>query len=171
MNQRAAELRRAFDRSFAHVPTVAAVTVENLLGIRIGPNPFALRLAEVGGLFADKRITGLPSSVPSLLGIAGFRGAILPVYDLRVLLGLARAAAPRWLIVTAGTPIGLAFDQFDGHLRVLPEAIAQKARLEVSERHVREVVQADVVRSIVHVASVLESIRSQVRRDAPQKKE
>jgi len=35
-------------------------------------------------------------SVPELLGIMGFRGAMVPVYDLRALCGYAAGAAPRW---------------------------------------------------------------------------
>src|SRR5215218_10100104 len=89
---RAAELREAFDRSFAQLATSEADVVESLLGIRIGTDPYGLRLGELSGLFADKKITRLPSPVSELLGIAGFRGAVLPVYDLGMLLGCPRAA-------------------------------------------------------------------------------
>jgi len=44
-------------------------------------------MAEVSGLFADKKVTRLPSPVSELSGIAGLRGAVLPVYDLAMLLG------------------------------------------------------------------------------------
>ena len=56
MHERADELRRAFDRSFAVAPIDEQTTAaaENLLAIRVGPHPYVLRLAEVSGLFADK---------------------------------------------------------------------------------------------------------------------
>ena len=84
---RVTELRDAFDRSFAQAPSTEAAAVENLLAIRVGAHPYALRMAEVSGLFADKKVTRLPSPVPEFSGIAGFRGVVLPVYDLAMLLG------------------------------------------------------------------------------------
>ena len=169
MNEGADELQQAFDRSFALAPNTEADAdaVENLLAVRVGSRTYALRLAEVSGLFVDKKITWLPSPVSELLGIAGLRGTVLPVYDLGMLLGCPRAAAPRWLLVTAAQPVGLAFDGFDGYLRVRLEAIVPEVRAEARERHVREVVQAiDLVRPLVSMASVLASIKNRASHDA-----
>jgi chemotaxis signal transduction protein len=160
MNERADELRQAFDRSFAQAPNTDTAIVENLLAVRVGSHPYVLRLAEVSGLFVDKKITWLPSPVSELLGIAGLRGTVLPVYDLGMLLGCPRAGAPRWLLVTAATPVGLAFDGFDGYLSVRPEAIVPEVRAEARERHVREILQTEVARPIIHLPSVLETIRN-----------
>src|SRR4051812_7736160 len=80
-------LKRAFDGSFAAAPQRRDADTEDFLAIRLGCDPYALRLREIGGLFADRRISALPSGIVELLGIAGFRGTILPVYDLRMLLG------------------------------------------------------------------------------------
>ena len=52
-----------------------------------GAQAYAIRLSEIAGLHADKKITRVPGSHAALRGIAGFRGAMLPVYDLHVLLG------------------------------------------------------------------------------------
>jgi purine-binding chemotaxis protein CheW len=166
MSDRAAELRDAFDRSFAQPSNAGAEAVENLLAISIGVDRYALRLADVSGLFADKKVTWLPSSVSELRGIAGFRGSVLPVYDLGMLLGYPRAAAPRWLVVTPLTPVALAFEGFDGYLNVRREAIVSEARAEAREGHVREVVQAaDRVRPVISLTSVLEWIRHRASRD------
>jgi purine-binding chemotaxis protein CheW len=168
MNGRALELRQAFDRSFSLTPKTEAdaAIAQNLLAIRLGPHAYALRLAEVSGLFVDKRITWLPSPIQELLGVAGLRGALLPVYDLGMLLGYARAAAPRWLLVTAGVPVGLAFDGFDGHLSVPAGSIATEVRSDAAGRHLREVVQAiDLPRPVLSLASVLESIRNRAPRN------
>lgn len=165
---RAAELREAFDRSFAQAPTTEAAIVENLLAIRIGSHPYALRLADVSGLFADKRVTSLPSPVSELLGIVGLRGTMLPVYDLGLLLGSPRAVSPRWLLVAAATPVGFAFDAFDGHLRVSPDVIGPAAW--TADYHVPEVVQAvGIVRPLISVASILESIKRRVARHGLEK--
>jgi purine-binding chemotaxis protein CheW len=121
---RAAALRARFDRSFAEPPRGAAAATEDLLAIRLGGAPYALRLAELAGLFADRKVAPLPSAVRELLGVAGFRGAIVPVYDLRLLLGCTATAPPRWLVIAAQLPVGFGFDVLEGHLRVSADAIA-----------------------------------------------
>jgi purine-binding chemotaxis protein CheW len=97
--------------------------MHDLLAVGIGSERCAIRLSEVTGLFVDRRITRIPAGHPALLGIASFRGAIAPVYSLLTLLGHSGIQSPRWLIVAALAPIALAFDQFDGHLRVPAAAI------------------------------------------------
>jgi chemotaxis signal transduction protein len=141
-SSRAAELRDAFDRSFTQAPSPEAGAVENLLAIRLGANPYALRLSDVSGLFADKNTTWLPSPVPELLGMAGIRGTVLPVYDLGMLLGCPRAAAPRWLVVAAGAPVALAFEAFDGYMSVRAGGIEQQ------------------VQTVIDLHSILEQIRN-----------
>ena len=163
---RVAELREAFDRSFAQAPSTEATPVEHLLAIRIGADPYALRMSEVAGLFADKKVTPLPSAVSELVGIAGFRGAVLPVYDLGMLLGCPRTGAPRWLVVTAVTPVALAFDAFDGYVGVRSAAIVPASSANARDRHVREAAQfVDLVRPLISLASVLEWIRNRASRD------
>jgi len=161
-NARVGAMRTAFDRSFALAPgaQIGAAAVENVLTVRLGPHPYALRLADVSGLFVDRNVTWLPSPVAELLGIAGLRGTILPVYDLGMLLGHRRAAAPRWLLVAAATPVGLAFDGFDGYLSVRREAIVPASRGETLEPYVREMLRAEITRSVIHLPSVLEAIRN-----------
>jgi len=139
---RVAELRDAFDQSFARAPSPDTGAVENLLAIRIGANPYALRLTDVSGLFADKKVTWLPSPAPELLGMAGIRGTVLPVYDLGMLLGCPRAAAPRWLVVVAATPVALAFEAFDGYLSVRAEGIERQ------------------LQTVIDLPSVIEKIRN-----------
>jgi chemotaxis signal transduction protein len=163
--ERSTELRRAFDRSFAEAPVTRATELDDLLEIRVALDAYAIHLDQVTGVFADKPITSLPGSFPELLGIAGFRGAIVPVYDLRTLLGYPRGESQRWLILTAGeTRIALAFDLFEGHTRVARTAIAEEDAGETQRHHVREVVRtATHVRPIVHLPSILEVIRKRAR--------
>jgi chemotaxis signal transduction protein len=159
--ERSTELRRAFDRSFSEAPIVRTAELDDLLDIRVGLDPYAIHLDQVTGVFADKPVTPLPGSFPELLGIAGFRSAIVPVYDLRILLGYACGGSQRWLILTAGqTRIALAFDQFEGHTRVARAAIAEEGGEETQRHHVRGVVRtATHVRPIIHLPSILEVIR------------
>jgi purine-binding chemotaxis protein CheW len=161
---RAARLRDAFDRSFAEPRAADARLGEDLLAIRIAAEPHALRLSEIAGVFADRRITPLPGGFPALLGIAGFRGAIVPVYDLPALLGHRPGAALRWLAMAAAAPVAFAFAVLDGHLRVAPDAIIGHDDGEHQRRHVRFFARtAGLVRPIIHLPSVLDAIRGQLR--------
>lgn len=167
---RAAELRRRFDRSFAEPPRGRPAATVDLLAIRLGGEPCALPLAAVAGLFADKKFTRLPQAVPECLGIAGFRGSVVPVYDLRALLGGgAGGAPPRWLVVAAGSPVALAFDAFDGHLRMPLDALAPLRPGESARPHVRELTYASAaevpLRSLIDLESVVAAIRQRARRD------
>lgn len=166
------ELRRDFDRVFAEAPASNTTPYDDLLGLTVGGNPYAVRLSHVGGLYSDRKVTWLPGSAPELLGLLGLRGAIFPAYDLRRLLGYARdAVVPRWFFVMADAPAVLGFEQFDGHLRVPRESIrAAHGSASDGQRGIREVVHAgDLVRPIVHVPSVFETITALARRTASPK--
>ncbi|BCY12301.1 chemotaxis protein CheW [Actinoplanes sp. L3-i22] len=112
-------LRADFDRSFA-VPlrTLDDDAVE-LLAVGVGGRAYAMRLSQTSGLYPDRPVTPLPTSVPALRGLAGFAGVVVPVYDLAALLGHPIADEPRWLVLAGGTPpLALAFHQLDHHVRV-----------------------------------------------------
>ena len=65
----AAVLRRLFDDSFAAAATVESARLEGLLAIRLGSDPYALRLSEIAGLHAGVKIVPVPSANAQLLGI------------------------------------------------------------------------------------------------------
>ena len=118
VSRQAAALRRAFDRSFAEPARPPLAHTTDLLAIRLGNDPWALPLTDIAGLHTGKRITPLPGGPPSLLGIAGFRGNVVAVYDLPALIGLAPLTALRWLLVAAQRRVAFAFADLDGHMRV-----------------------------------------------------
>jgi chemotaxis signal transduction protein len=155
--QRSAELRSAFDRAFASPVHPDTTVKQDLLAVRVGPEPCAMRLLEIAGLFVDRRITRIPTEETALVGIAGFRGTILPVYSLPILLGHPQTQTPRWLVVTANGAIALAFDLFEGHLRVAADAILP--RQSQTHSHAREFIRStDVVRPVLHLASIIEGL-------------
>jgi purine-binding chemotaxis protein CheW len=168
---RAEELRTAFDRAFAEPPAAATGSTEvDFLAFRAGPEPYAVRLAEVGGIYANRKIVKLPGGPAAQLGVAGFRSIVMPVLDLSLLLGHQAAGTPRWLMVAAGTPLALAFEVFDGHLRLPPSAIVSRENADggQSHQHVREFVQMrDAIRPVVQLASVLEAVRRAMSRSDP----
>jgi purine-binding chemotaxis protein CheW len=151
-----ADLRRAFDRSFAEPRENGKDLVEDLLGIGVAAEPYALRLADIRAVVADRTPIGLPGTDSRLLGVAGLRGSIIPVYDLAVVLGHPPVTAPRWLVVTAARPsVALAFPTLDGHLRVARDAIAEPAGDE-TEDPVRRSFMAAVVRTPAGVRAVID---------------
>jgi chemotaxis signal transduction protein len=128
LGRRAADWRLDFNRSFAAARQTEIAQMVDLLAIRVGTEACALRLSAISGLYADKKITNVPGGTAALIGIAGFRGTILPVYSLRGLLGRARsvAEASRWLVVAADAPVAVAFEGFECHLRIAGEAVLQQ---------------------------------------------
>jgi chemotaxis signal transduction protein len=119
VRHRLARLREDFDRSFAEPARRHDADFAELLAIRSGGRPYALRLSQTSGLHCDRPVTALPGPQAALLGVAGFSGAIVPVYDLAVLLGHPGPERPRWLVLAAGSPpLALAFHDLDGHVRV-----------------------------------------------------
>ena len=68
---RAEQLRRSFDASFARAHATDERASDRLLAVRVGDDPYALRLAQVLALHADRKIVPIPSTAGGLLGIAG----------------------------------------------------------------------------------------------------
>lgn len=159
ISQRARELRQAFDHTFAaplHLDTTIKV---DLLGIAVGGRNCALRLSDIAGLFAGKKITRVPGGGAALRGIAGFRGSVLPVYDLEVLLGHPSVGTAPWLIVASAAPVALAFEAFVGQLRVKPNEIVPQASRQEMANFARELVRTEsFIGPVLHLPSVLETI-------------
>lgn len=155
---RVSTLRTAFDRSFAEPPRLDLTPMDDLLAVRIGDDVFAIRLSEITGLHADKKITRVPGGDPALLGIAGFRGAIHPVYGLTLLLGRHAETAPRWLVIAAAAPVALAFDGFDGYVRVASETIRPRDASAKDQPYARDFVPIQQrVRPVLHLSSILDA--------------
>ena len=154
-------LRQEFDRSFAQAPRLETEPPENFLAVRVGGDAYALRVAEIGGLFTDRRIMPLPTPMPALLGVAGFRGQIAPVYDLAALLGYARQTAPRWLIMARRRePVALAFDVFDAHFSAFSASIIATEGRDAARLHLGSAVRiGDATRPIIQLQSLLDDIQ------------
>lgn len=164
LSSTAISLRQAFDDAFVQPARADTVPQDDFLAIRVAGDAHALRLTDISSLLPLKAVTRLPSPLAGLLGVTGFRGAIVPMYDLGVLLGYPAGETARWMVVTAGATIGLAFGAFDGHLRCPRETSAQPTSTEPSRAHVREVLRsADALRPVVSVVSLVEAIQGLAR--------
>jgi chemotaxis signal transduction protein len=125
-------LRREFDRSFAAPASVGAEDTLDLLALRIGGDAYAVLLTDVTGLLVDRRIVPVPTNVPEFVGLIGMRGGVVPVWSLGALLGYgADRETPRWMMLVGdrggGQVLALAFERFDGHLRVPRARLSERA--------------------------------------------
>lgn len=161
MSDHASELRRQFDLAFASPPADVARELEEVLAIRVAGEPYALRVLEIGALIADRPIVAIPSSAPHLLGIAGIRGGLVPVFGLASILGHERGAdAPRWMVTYGrAEPIALAFSELEGHL-ALPRSQVHGAEHPRADRpYLREVAHtAGGVRAVIDVPLLVAAI-------------
>ncbi|WP_432972246.1 chemotaxis protein CheW [Dactylosporangium sp. CA-233914] len=167
-----AGLRAEFDRSFADPPRTEVAGHDDLLAIRAGGVRYALRLRQAAGLFPDRPVTRLPGPLGALLGVAGFRGAIVPVYDLAAVLGTRGTPAgddlPRWLVLAAGSPpVALAFEALDGHLRIPSEGLVEETEGHGPHGCLRGIVPLpDGARPIIDVPAVRTAIEAAAGRSA-----
>ena len=166
-------LRDAFDRSFAEERGTAAPPAEDLLLLQVGGDPHLVRMAEISALYADHKIVPVPTASPELLGIAGFRNGAAPIFDLRLLLGYPAGPAPRWLVLArAAQPVGLAFDRYEGHVRIDREQLSSTTVDNPVRPNVRGAVQVGaVIRPAIHIASVLEAIARRFSSGRPPRSE
>jgi chemotaxis signal transduction protein len=156
VGDKARVLRETFDAGFAGLPAERTDASENYLGIRIGGDAFALKLAEITGLFAGRQIVSLPAPYAEILGVVSLRRQIVPVYSLRAFLNYpVSEAPPRW-IALAGAAVGFAFDQFDFHARLAREQISV-GRTERGHIHSVAII-AGTQRPIISIPSILETI-------------
>lgn len=170
-------LRQEFDASFAKAPETAARQVENLLAVRIGEDHYALRLAQIAGLYKDRFVVPMPTPVPDLLGLAGFRGQTVPVYDLARLLGYGRGSTARWLVVVKWrSPLALPFTGLDGHRIVGPDQLvsapsdAAPDSDDVPWRYARDALEdAGGMRPILDLTLVMAAIDRRVQAARPHK--
>ncbi len=110
----------------------AAAASGQYLTFFVGDEQFAAAAADIAEVFRRPRITRVPNGPPSLLGLAGLRGAPAPVVSLARLLGRDEqiSAASRLLLLAGEQVIGLAVDRV-GALAALPaetDAAAQGRR-------------------------------------------
>jgi chemotaxis signal transduction protein len=162
MWERLGALRASFDRSFADPPREQVVQFQDLLAIAVAGRRYALRLSQSAGLFPNRQVTVLPGPISALLGVAGFRGSIVPVYSLAAVLGQPPQPDSRWLVLAAGAPaFALAFEELDGHLRVPGDEIIEERVGHGPRGCLRGIVQRpEGARPIVDVAAVRAAIQA-----------
>lgn len=160
---RAAQWRAAFDHAFATAPAEQATVLHDFLAVRAGTSGYALRLDEIAGLQPLRGLAPYPGAHRGLLGLATFRGDVLAVYDLGALLGhraVTAGRAPAWWAVPRQAPVGLAFDAFERHLRLPPEALVQAGAAGAAEPGAQALRVDGLLRPIVSVQTIVQNIRA-----------
>lgn len=157
LQNKAAELRNAFDRTFAAAAVRADTALfDDFLAIRLRDDPHVLRLDCVARLLPLRSLTRFPSATPHWLGLAGVAGDVVPVYDMGLLLGYPAGAMLRWMAVCRAAPVALAFDVFEGQFRHQREADSPGEGSPGGE----VLRTAGQVRPVVPVDEVIETIKS-----------
>lgn len=125
LDERVHALRREFDGAFALPPPVEPPRAEEVLTLRVGGAPCAVRLADLAALRAHRAPTPLPGAPPGLLGVDAEGARLLAVFDLAALLGRP-AGDLRWQIVPrADGEIALAFTALEGLETMTADARAE----------------------------------------------
>jgi chemotaxis signal transduction protein len=158
----AEELRREFDAAFAAAPAPARPGAIAFLALRVGTEPFAVRLLDTAGLVPARKLVHVPSAHPALLGITGLRGAIVPVFSLAALLGRRGVAedAP-WHLACGreGGRIALAFTRYEGHVAAEASAVRDAGGARAADDHVVELLSTGgELRPVIGIRSLLASI-------------
>jgi chemotaxis signal transduction protein len=174
VENRAAELRQAFDLSFALPPPQAAQEVEDLLAIRVAGDPYAIRLRDIAAMVAGRRVVPVPAAALDLLGLAGIRGGVVSVFGLASILGYGQApGSPRWMIL-CGTeePIALAFSDFEGYLRLPKSSIHTDENPRATRQYVNQVASTEAgARAVISIPLVVATIRNRIGHSRPTKEQ
>ena len=174
VESKAAELRQAFDLSFALPPPQELVEVEDLLTIRVAGDPYAIRLRDIAGMVAGCKVVPVPAVTPDLLGLAGIRGGVVPVFGLASILGYGPApGSPRWMILCgAEEPIALAFSDFEGYLRLPKSSLHADENLRTTRQYVKQVASTEGgARAVIGIPLVVAAIRNRIGQNRPAKEQ
>ena len=165
VESKAAELRQAFDLSFALPPPQASQEVEDLLTIRVAGDAYAIRLRDIAGIVAGRRVVPVPAVTLDLLGLAGIRGDVVSVFGLASILGYGQApGSPRWMILCgAEEPIALAFSDFEGYLRLPKRSLHADENLRATRPYVNQVASTETeARAVIGIPLIVATIRNRI---------
>ena len=152
-----ADIRRAFDASFAAPVAETTAELVELLVIKIAGETHLIRLGEITGLVPAGKIVALPSRSPAVLGVIGVRGNLVPVLSLASLLGYGSIRETTGWLVLCGPPgdtLALAVARLDGTLAIPPSAIC--AAEQAANAHATEIARTGSgTHAVISVPSLL----------------
>jgi purine-binding chemotaxis protein CheW len=160
--ERAAELREAFDRSFALPLADAPETGQMFLILGVGAERYVMAIDTLLGIEHHRKIVPLPLRAAGLLGLAGFRGQLAPVFSLASLLGSAGGPEmPTWLAFCKGpTPVAIAFDRLEGAVRFAGAEVHAAEAKGSPPRLTKQMVRVGSnILSVIDVPSLIEAAK------------
>jgi chemotaxis signal transduction protein len=166
LERRLAELRRAFDASFEEPARTQEIEHEDMLAIQIDGGRFAVRVGELAGVHACRKIVPLPGAQVGLLGLVGIRGRLVAAYRLADLIGPGSSdGRPRWLLICRpDNQLGLAIEGLDAYLRIPKADVHPVQGDETLGEHVIDVIRhGGVARGVLSVRSILGAITRRAR--------
>lgn len=108
--------------------TLSADGMLQLVTFRLGPEEYAVDVADVQEIVRLTAITAVPRSAPHVEGVVNLRGRVVPVIDLAKRFGMPaspRAKTTRIVItLLAGRTVGMLVDAVSEVLRLPPDAVA-----------------------------------------------
>lgn len=171
----AAQLRQAFDSTFATPQSLTTGEIENLLMIRIAGDPYAIRLLDIAEIISGRSVVSVPTTTPDLLGLAGVQGGIVPVFSLSSLLGYGlETDPPRWMIICGSEePFALGLSDFEGHLKLPTSALHTDENFRTSRENVKYVTQVartpNGVRAVISIPLIMATMRNRISQLRPTK--
>ena len=158
---RAAQLRLQFDAGFQVEAKTAQTKTIDLLVIRLGDRDYGMKVEGIEAVVKGKKMTALPGTAADLLGIAGFRGSLVGVYDLASWLGLKRKSGAWLLLVRVGqsSRVALAFDSLEGQLRLEESDFLVAESSEFVKSHVQVETRVLPVLSLASLMKRFEGMR------------
>ena len=161
----AAEMRRAFDQTFAAAEPSTAGESDDFLAVRVGGRPFVLPVLDLVRIETRRKVVALPGSNPWLLGLASTQGQVVPVFSLELVLGLpATDAAKPWLAVCSrDDPFGLAFEALEGYARIPRAEVLGATGADTHHGHAQRAVRAaGTLWPVVSLVSVTAAVRGKI---------
>lgn len=156
-----AKLRLDFDALFAAPPPEVAEDSVALISLRLSGAPYALRLEEVSGLHRDRKIVWVPGGAPTLKGLAGIRGKLVPIFDLAAILG-HQGEEGRWVVLYGQEEtMGFAFSVLEGYLTLPRTALARAEQSSILVTDVAKI--GSIGYGIVSLPAVADTIRRNLR--------
>lgn len=95
---------------------------------RAGDQAFALPVSRCREIMRTGRITAIPGAHPALPGVTNLRGEVVPLLDLRLLLGMPGKSSGRVIIrlrAAEGTGLCILVDRVKEILPVPPESVQE----------------------------------------------
>ncbi|HYV15599.1 MAG TPA: chemotaxis protein CheW [Conexibacter sp.] len=123
--------------------------------LRVGEERYALPVEEVRSIVDMDGLTPVVGAPATVLGLRALDGALLPVFDLATVLGVARGAPSRVVVVDRG--VGLAVDEVLD-VAELP-AVAEGS---ASERLRGTVLLDGVLVGAIDLATVLDTLETEL---------